>query len=233
MFSHATWTMLSCTVASLFLSGCVATIKEDHYWQALDANGEPTNYFRLSVRGQATMSSARYVSGYYDERAVDLFFNELKVNPTQPSDTDTLFEADLLDNTGENEIKPLLPGEQDGAYMLILSTNASSVTNTVGQFAENQVVADAVTNLVNRDLIRTSRTQILLNANSANASAEEVRQLMAAIPTDGGDHAADLTTAYLRVLNGIALSIDKQAESFDDLDAAQRWFDLQRVRNGL
>src|SRR5438132_3275792 len=70
---------LAILVLAVFVSGCVTTFHEDHYFQSASSrSGHATNYFRLQVDGWAAFSSARYISGYYDERAVDLFFNEIK-----------------------------------------------------------------------------------------------------------------------------------------------------------
>lgn len=95
--------------------GC-ASFEENHYFQSVKLNtlaGEsvPTNFYRLHVSGRAWFSSARYCSGYYDERAVDLFFNEVKLKPTESSDKNPVFR-DGQKNPGTQEIiKPLSPSE--------------------------------------------------------------------------------------------------------------------------
>ena len=145
--------ILCVTLAGILCTaGCAVTFKEDHYFQQQNKAGDVTNYYRLQVSGYGALSSARYVSGFYDERAVDLFFNELKVEQTGTSTDKTLFK-DAQKNPGSDEtIKPLDPGAH-GAFVMILSTNASSVARTIGQFSENQIVADAITNLMNRDAL--------------------------------------------------------------------------------
>lgn len=215
-----------CTVAlgliAIVCGGCMTFVKEDHYFQSLNDKDEPTNYFRLKVRGSAFFSSARYVSGYYDERAVDLFFNEVKTASGQSNGE--LFRSDLKD--GEDTIRPLTPGADDGAFVMVLSSNASSVTDAIGQFAQNQQVADAITNIANRQTILGSPdAQSSYRRDQAVSLTSEVGGLMSLVP-DSGDQATT-TSALLRVLNAIARS-EGHAEPFSDLKQAASWIRVQR-----
>src|SRR5690348_14797035 len=58
--------------------GCASGFEETHYFRSKtrDARGIPVNYFRLQVTGGTMLSSSRYVSGYFDEAALDTYFNE-------------------------------------------------------------------------------------------------------------------------------------------------------------
>jgi hypothetical protein len=216
---------LSVTVASAMVSGCVTAFEENHYFQSInEESGQVTNYYRLRVDGYAYFSSARYVSGYYDERAVDMFFNEMKIAATPPgtSDTGSIFDDDLSNPGTEEKIKPLSPDDTHGAFLMVLSTNASSVTNTIGQFAESQIVADAVTNLANRELLEGDRANNERAARHANATSEEIRKLLELVPGASAPDKEDTIRSLIRVLNAIALGIDdniKPFESFSDADA--------------
>src|SRR6266404_2610957 len=87
-------------ISASLVSGCATAFKESHYYQSVNPKtNKVTNYYRLTVKGYAAMSSARYVSGYYDERAVDLYFNEVKVaeSPEKDTSSQTLFSSDLKD----------------------------------------------------------------------------------------------------------------------------------------
>ncbi len=211
--------------------GCSTSFKEDHYFQALSPKtGDVTNYYRLRVDGYAYFSSARYVSGYYDERAVDMFFNEVKIAPTPSGSTGSqkLF-MDNQNNPGvSDKIIPLSPSDQHGAFVMILSNNASSVTNTIGQFAESQVVAEAVTNLTNRDLLRSNTTGQKEEIDKANATKQEIESLVDLVP-DGATPPADETSrAYLRILNAIAAAIDSGSPTIANFDEAQDWLSKQK-----
>ncbi len=207
-------------------SACATTFQEYHYYQALDPETDKvTNYYRLSVRGYAAMSSARYISGYYDERAVDLYFNEVKVAQTPEGTTSTqeLFSREIKDPGTQDVIKPLSPDSQHGAFVMILSTNASSVSRTIGQFAENQVVADAITNLANRDVLLQTASITTARAGTANATAAEVARLMALLPDDVAPPEKESEASLLRVLNAIGTGIKGQPVAFESFDQAAAW----------
>lgn len=213
-------------LGAISASGCAVTFKEDHYFQQLNTAGEVTNYYHLKVSGYGALSSARYVSGYYDERAVDLFFNELKVDQTTAASSQTLFKDDQK-NPGSNEIiKPLDPSVH-GAFVMILSTNASSVARTIGQFSENQIVADAITNLMNRDALLSKAERIRTTVNRGNATATELARLMGFVSTDGTPDAAANKAALLRVLSTIATDVGGAPHAFASLDEAESWFALR------
>jgi hypothetical protein len=225
--------LLGCGVA-LAATGCATTFEETHYFQSLDpVTKTPTNYYRLKVKGYGAMTSARYVSGYYDERAVDLFFNEVKVAETGSGATGVrkLFEEGQKLPGSDDTFKPLDPSAKDGAFVMILSTNASSVTQTIGQFGENQVVADAITNLVNRDAIHRDQAANTSTASMANATADELRKVMEKLPSDSNPNKETTRRFLLRALNTIASGFGYGPTSFRSLDEAEAWFSAHKHRS--
>lgn len=211
---------------SVLLSGCVTSFSEQHFFQTVDDRGEPTNYYKLNVDGKAVMSAARYVSGYYDERAVDLFFDELQLAPTTITTPNT---RQLFVNSGAGAtFQPLSPNGEDGAFVMVLSNNASAVTSAIGQFAENQIVAEAMTNLANRDLFLDAQGVAgspRFEADQAAAASSEITALMALVPThDSSPEQEEVTRSLLRVLTAIARSQGSD-ESFTSFMDAQSWFD--------
>ena len=207
-------------------SSCITTFGEKHYFQAVDKEGNVSNYFRLKVEGYASFSSARYVSGYYDERAVDMFFNEMKVSPTPAEATSvgTIFKDNQVSPGTEQKITPLNSPDEHGAFLMILSTNASSVTKTIGQFAENQIVAEAVTNLANRDLIRSKMKSSEAFVSATNATADELEDLFELIPNNDAPDPAETQRSFLRILNAIAQSMDSEQEQFKTFAEAEEWY---------
>lgn len=121
--------------ALLLTSGCATSFTEDHYFKSVSASsGRPTNYFRLRIHGRACFSSARYIAGYYDERAVDLFFDEMKSASSQDdAKIESLFQGGEIDLVGE-KIAPLPPAPEHGAFLMIFNTNAKAVANAIGAF---------------------------------------------------------------------------------------------------
>jgi len=223
---------LTAIAGAIGLSGCATGFKEDHYFQSISSKNEVTNYYRLRVRGRAAGSSARYVSGYYDERAVDLFFNEVKLGTTDPAagGTREIFSANLTDPGTQDVIKPLSPDDTHGTFVMILSTNASSVSRAIGQFAENQVIADAVTNLTNRDQILREASALKGRAARANATADELGKLMELLPDDATPARAETERSLLRVLNSLATGVSGVPTAFESMDSAAVWFAQQSAR---
>jgi hypothetical protein len=211
-------------VLALLLAGC-STFNEKHYFHSVDTvSGRPVNYFRVTIKGSSTFTRSRYISGYYDERAVDLFFNEIK--PTSDGDVKKIFLADQTAPGTTEKVVPLAP--ENGTFLMIFSTNAKSVTDTLGQFAESQVVADAVTNLLNRGQIRAARESAAketTKTGEGKAFAALVEKIITELPNDAAaDVAKDQT---LRALRQIAAALGSDGQ-FKDLDEAQAWFKAQR-----
>lgn len=214
----------------LALGACGSTVKENHYFAAYSPHSpdEPVEFYRLTVTANSVLSNSRFVAGYYDERAVDLLFDEVRAGGEVTGEAcdcalEPLFSRGF---TGTN-IQPLAPTAQNGAFVMILSTNADAVASTIGSFAESQILADAISNLVFRDE---------LEAASEQAVRSPVRQASAgagAAIIDGAlrraaeaDDAGAATQEYLRALNTIARSLGRPTP-FEDFDKARYWFERE------
>ena len=217
-------------VVALLAPACTS-FSEDHFFgvpqSSLGGTGvAKENYFRVRVKGRAALSSARYVSGYYDERAVDLFFNEVKASSGAQPDVRPLFVNDQKNPGTDQNIKPLDPDEAHGVFVMIFSTNAKVIADVIGQFAENQVVADAITNLVNRDTVRRLQgadPQPIFEREQAKAVAAELERLMGMVPTAPAAPKDATLRAYLRVFNLIARAQGRD-ETYDNFAEAAEAF---------
>lgn len=220
-------TRIALLITLTFVVSCATRFGEVHYYQRIDdTTGETTNYYRLSIKGGAFMSSARYVSGFYDENAVDMFFNEIKIKSSDSNQPQgSLTTSTPSPSPGGGKVVPMAAG-QTGSLVMILSNNASSVTNTIGEFAQSQVVAQAITNLANRNTLTTDLTASQFAVSEAEATAKEVSSLMALVPNDGG---AATEESLLRVLNAIKRSVSPDKEALVGIDDnAKEW--LENVR---
>lgn len=220
-------------------SGCIARVSESHYFASVGKRGDrPVNFFRIQVEADGGFSAARYISGYYDERAVDLYFNELK--STRPGGTtETLIRpiisSDTLPATGTEsgataKIVALNPGADNGAFVMIFSTNANSVANAIGNFAESEAVADAITNLVNRDLIRAKKksdAELAVTKSRTGATGQELEKLFEQEKTVPATDPAEVQNAYVRILNAISAALGGP-RNFTSLKDADDWFRIER-----
>jgi hypothetical protein len=251
-------------------TGCTS-FSENHYFQSVC---DPPNYFRLTIDGTAGLSAAKYISGYYDERAVDLLFNELKPVGPQPPQPANLMPAPTTSpnaspspgaagapastgggaggsaisgaagsaptveaggvtydcaHGGRHDFAPLDPSKRGGAFVMVLSTNANAVADAIGNFADSNVAADAITNIVNRERVATLQTleaQLAAASRRAGATKDELTKLFALVKTQDPP-AAETQDAYLRILNAISRALGSP-QSFLTLAEARKWFATAR-----
>lgn len=220
--------MRQCSLAvcgfAVLLAGCVSSFNERHYFRATDRRtGETVNYFRLTVNGTDAGTASRFVAGVFDERAVNYFFNEIRTNETlQP-----LLSTSVRDSK-DIVLQPLDGNGQTGAFVLILSTNAKSVADTLGEFAENQVVADAMTNLINRDSIRENRKFSVLRQvaeRRGDALQKHLDGLFAQLQA-AKDSPATAQAIALQIARTIGAAADPPVV-FNDLSEVQPWVKAQ------
>lgn len=213
---------------ALTLCGCAATVRENHFFAAYRANSgvnrEPVQFYRVSVDGNSYFSNTRYLTGYFDERAVSLFFNEIK--GTNATNNRRLFSDEMV--AAETKLAPLAPTAANGAFVLIMSNNVDAVANTIGSFAESQVVADALTQVLNRErVVDKSRSDALLAVDKTKATAmvaQLTSQTTAATGAARGDAAA---VSYLQALTTLARNLGYTGPQFASLDRAREWFALE------
>jgi hypothetical protein len=218
---------------AILLGGCAATIHETHFLPSYapgdDRQVNPVNFFRLKVDGTASFTNARYLSGFYDERAVDLFFNEIKAPTNQK-----LFDENVKPpgQTANEAFKPLTP-TTDGAYVLILSTNADSIANAIGSFAESQVVADALTRAFNKDKFAAkAQSDVEASTLTARAQLATARVKIGLDTAKAATNDAVARTAYQRALLALAQALGYRGAEFKDFADARRWFDLEATVGG-
>jgi hypothetical protein len=226
-------------VAAVLLGGC-ARIAETHYFEQPLADGSGrSNYFRIRVTGHSWFSSTRYIAGYYDERAIDLFFNEVKTG-SPPSDGAgaegkaaspratfrPLFPQDAKLPGTDELVKPLKDAG-DGTFLMLFSTNATAVADAIGQFAENQLAADALVNIVSRGEVRdldARKERADRGLAGVSALKAELDALVGLLPDGPAAPPQDETNrAMLRVLNAVARGLGHTG-SFTTTDQAAGWF---------
>lgn len=234
-------------IIGLSLSSC-ATFDETHYFASIDqATQTPVNYFRLKIKGDAKTTGMRYVSGFYDERAVDLFLNETKSTKIDNFNLEGAAVPPIFPTvncTGKNDAEctalqqprlSLVPvgnkGKNDGVFVMILSSNADSIATTIGAFAEEQQNVTNVMYLLNSDLYKdVARTKALAPIEQKNRNLV-LQQLSAQLlAADSATTSTENSQVYLGILNSIATTINPSARGFTDIAAAKLWFSTRLPR---
>lgn len=233
-------------VAALILSGCGASIRERHHFATVNRDTrEIVNIFRVTVKGDIAMANARYLAGFYDERAVDLFFNEVKAGDLTTKGVGSIFT--MPDCTGKTEAEcialknarlSMVPigtsTAPDGAFVMILSTDADAIAGTIGAFAENETVVGSAMYLATRSE-REEAASITARAgvvtNTRNAAATELSALFAKATDDlfeGADQKEDMaarTRLYLAILQAAAAGLTADAApTFTSVQEARAWY---------
>lgn len=228
--------------ACILLAGCATQFGDRHFFAVVDPTTQKVvNIFRVTVRGDAALANSRYVSGFYDERAVDLFFNEVK-STDLPADVsragvepifgtvDCTGKTDAECQTAKDKALQTVPigvdAGRSGAFVLILSTNADAIAGTIGAFAESQQVVQSAMYLANAPRRRQAATyQATADTvdNLRGASITEISSLLAA--ADAASPGAAKEQLYLATLHAAAAGLDPSAPpAFTTIAEARAWF---------
>ncbi len=221
---------LASSIILTMCSGCVANFGDYHYFATVRPDThEVVNVFRVNVSGSAQLTNARYIAGYYDERAVDLFFNEIKPGNTKFFDYGCV-AADTAAgcNNKKDAALATVPvgkdlGEQ-GAFVMILSTDASAISSTIGSFAESNANVQSAMFLANRSAnisAQTIRATRDITIADRKASYDTIANVLAVSASSNAQREAK----YLGLLQTVAGTIDPtSAPNFPTVADARRWF---------
>ena len=111
----------------LVLINSCQSARELHYFKSGD------NYYRLQINEKSIASKSRYLSGYFDEAAVDKYFSEMG----QP---DSAKVVEWISNQNKN-----------AQLVMILSTNSNSVAEQIGNLASNEELLETIAMMANKD----------------------------------------------------------------------------------
>lgn len=158
---------LLAALACVLLAAC-QTGHEVHYFKS------GNNYYRLRIDEKSFASKARYMSGFYDDKAVDRYFGEM----SQPVEKDTthassvrFYTTDPKDHTADQ-----LRIDSNKKLVLILSTNSNAISEQIGAFAENDRILGSIMRLSQREKIQENTA-----AASAIGEVKKRNQAIAAL----------------------------------------------------
>lgn len=214
---------LGFTLAAL-LAGCSISFQETHYFKSGTASPSAVpNYYRLTVQGRAVVSSARYISGYFDEDTINTYFNEY----TQPAGA-AIYPPTRPAATGEAQ--PVAKGLQDKKLIMILSSNSDEVANQIGALAASKQFTASLAGLMARDqykLAYDTEQRLSVDRGLAKKIAEVGDQLLKQIPADAPpDQTQQL---LLEFINLLAADLGYEG-AFANLESAAQWLNFNRAR---
>jgi hypothetical protein len=209
-----------CGLIALLLAGCMSRFSERHFFKSEDAYGNPVNYYKLSVSGANFLSSTRYLSGYFDEKAVDAYFNQF----SQPDKG--LFEG-TIKAEGTN-IRPVDDVLGTRKLVLLLSSNSDAIAQQIGQFANNEAIMGDLTRLIYRDHIKeaqSARTSAELQEMRGKALSDIGDNVIGGLSDDATKEAAEAHLLFYA--NRLATEFENTIP-FKNLDEAKIWLEYNR-----
>ncbi|MBX2947199.1 MAG: hypothetical protein KF725_15315 [Cyclobacteriaceae bacterium] len=198
----------------IMVAGC-QSIREMHYFK--DKAGNPPNYYRLQIKGHAFLTSSRYLSGNFDEEAVNYYFGEIE----QPQSVK--FESKQLDSKQPNQgIEPI--GSDGKKFVLMLSTNSDAISTAFGNFVESKETQLYLARIINRDkLIELEEMKVSENAEMKRRNRMIILGENYLNSITVSESPESIRIKLLAYLNATAEYFGNP-QNFTDLGVAQKWF---------
>lgn len=245
------WLLVCGAVPVLLAGGCAAWVREQHFFAsyAPGENGDESrlvNIFMLEVEASSQFSDMRYLAGNYDEAAVDYFLNESKSEDYPVSSNGQAQSANSFrgiwnlscpsDSAVDackkkwDEARGVMPlrGEDGGnpgnAFVIIMSTNANAIAETIGAIAENATTMKSLSYLMNKETFDArAKLQVTRDQKATHRTL-----FLGALDAQMADYATDTANSAnreLAVLKMLAAELDPAGPAaFNDLQGARTWF---------
>ncbi|HLX72309.1 MAG TPA: hypothetical protein VKV04_22040 [Verrucomicrobiae bacterium] len=185
------WRPLALAVALVILLPGCSSFYEVHYFKS--KNSDPPNFYRLRISGDTLFSSSRYISGYFDEQAVNNYFSEF----SQP--TNGQFG---VCTTNTEQVVPIDGnGNKQGTILLLmLSANSDAIADQIGAIAKTSDAANSIGALLNASA-QTGVLQLQSSLQLQQTRAKALAQL--------GD--MTLTNIDINITNAVEMTNDNQS----------------------
>ena len=132
----------------LILHGSCNIVRETHHVRFDE------NYYRINIKATSLHAKSRYVSGYFDENALDQYFGEM----SQPKDTS--HPAFLKVSTdGVSSVGP-------EKLVMILSANSDVIAQEIQNIAENEELLKTIALLANQEKVQ-EHDLVMLNKQTS------------------------------------------------------------------
>ena len=219
-------------VSVITLSGCGTTFRETHFFKEESSPGQIANYYRLVVSGQTNLSSARYISGYFDEDIVNQYFNEIgqpdkaRLTPVGQSSKSTDTKGDAASTAVKNSAQ----GIKDPALVLLLSSNSDDIANQLGALAQSQEFTASLAGLIAAPRFKAAadaESRLRIDQSRGCMVATLGDQLVTGLPDKPTPQEAE--ARLLEFVNQLASGLGAP-ESFKTMDDAAAWLRENRAR---
>lgn len=206
-------------VISTFVLNACQSAKELHYFKSEE------NYYRLKINEWAFITSSRYISGYFDETAVNRYFGEI-LRPDSIAFISEIPENDSSPQNGEEELSPL-EKDPDNTFVMILSTNSSAVADQISTLAKNEEILDMIARMANKEVLDENQ-QLMAKKKSLEDKTGKIRmaseQFIGTMDSlqviENPDYLKSNLLSYLSYI----ATLSGETVIFDDFKGAKIWF---------
>ena len=212
--------------------GCGSTFRETHFFKEESSSGQIANYYRLVVSGQTNLSSARYISGYFDEDIVNQYFNEIgqpdkgRLTPVGQSSK----SSETKDDATSTVVKNSALGIKEPALVLLLSSNSDDIANQLGALAQSQEFTASLAGLIAAPRFKAAadaESRLRIDQSRGSMVAALGDQLVMGLPDKPTPQEAE--ARLLEFVNQLASDLGAP-ESFRVMDDAAAWLRDNRAR---
>ena len=183
-----------------------SSIRETHYFK--DSLEPVANYYKVDIRAYSRMSSSRFVSGYYDRRAIQEYFSEI----VQPS------------NARFAEVTPTgTVSTQDRELVLLLSTNSDAIAAGFSNLVKNKTNINSIALLANKDKIEEA-AKVKYETGVVDNEIELFKMRVdAGLPKTDGLSDVEIKKRYLQFVKSELARLYPGEVTPDDLDELYKW----------
>lgn len=229
--------MLFVFALTLTTFGCTTSFRETHLFKSESQAGETPNFFRITVSGSTGLSSARYLSGYFDEDIVNQYFNEIG----QPDKARLIpvgqapKTGDAKSSDGKSDALAATPSTspqqlKSPTLVLLLSSNSDDISNQLGALAQSQEFTASLARLVASsrfDAADQSESRLRADQSRGRMDATLGDQLIAGMPVKPTPQ--EVNTRLLEFVNQLGADLGAPSP-FPNLDQAAVWLSDNRAR---
>lgn len=213
-------------IAAVLLTRCATGFQETHYFKSVNPKtGEAVNFFKITIDGTTSMTKSRYVSGFYNQKAVEYFFNEFRSPASQELRLEPVGVA-TNDRRADGE---------EGAFVLILSTNAKAVADTIGEMTDNEALTKAFNRLLRSDDIEAAEralASVEAVSDAARGSYSDITRTVADLDglVQAGASSERLKQQAVRIVGAIAAALG-HADAITSFADAKSWLKFEKEPN--
>lgn len=221
-------------LALAFLSGCSSGRLSESYHFPGTRRGEVVNYYRVDVQGHVCGDKLRYISGFFDESALNRYFdtfaqpeNGLLLGETAKAKS----EDETSGASSKDEKRDPDPQGKGRKLVLLLSQNSEAIAEQIGAIAQSEALATVVGRTIFGDQLAELESRKLEAGRSheaASAVATDARLLATRLRGDDEVTDEDATEILLQFINRAAAEIGAPVP-FDSFAEAQAWLEKNRT----